>query len=57
MHRYRQRRKRMRLGFVTGVLAFCAGWAVIALLAPQGVFNAPAGRTHSGCLSGQTLSH
>jgi hypothetical protein len=31
----------MRLGLVTGVLAFCAGWAVIALLAPQGVFNAP----------------
>ena len=35
------RRQRMRLGLVTGLLAFCAGWAVIALLAPQEVFDAP----------------
>jgi hypothetical protein len=31
----------MRLGLVTGLLAFCAGWAIIALLAPQDVFDAP----------------
>lgn len=31
----------MRLGVLTGVLAFCAGWAVITLLAPQAVFDAP----------------
>lgn len=33
--------KRMRLGLLTGGLAFCAGWAAIALLAPQAVFDAP----------------
>jgi len=39
MPRYRQ--KRMRLGVLTGVLAFAAGWAAIALLAPQAAFDAP----------------
>lgn len=31
----------MRLGILTGGLAFCAGWAVVALLAPKAVFDAP----------------
>lgn len=39
MGRYQQ--KRMRLGLLSGGLAFCAGWAAIALLAPQAVFDAP----------------
>lgn len=39
MARYQQ--KRMRLGILTGGLAFCAGWAIIALLAPKAVFDAP----------------
>lgn len=34
-----KRRKKAKLGLLAGVLAFAAGWAVVALLAPDGIFG------------------
>lgn len=39
MARYRQ--KRLRMGLSSGALAFSAGWAVVSLIAPESVFEAP----------------
>lgn len=39
MTRFQQ--KRMRMGILSGLLAFCGGWAAVALVAPQAVFDAP----------------
>lgn len=39
MARFRQ--KRLRLGLSSGVIAFCAGWAAVALIATESISGAP----------------